>query len=79
MRIKRIYVDGFGIFNDFEINDISSGLSVIKGDNESGKSTLFNLICQVLFGFKRKTHPEYYPPLRGGSHGGRLTIVDEKG
>jgi uncharacterized protein YhaN len=80
MRLKSLYIDGFGIFHDFEWSPIPPGLSLIVGRNESGKTTLYHFIRQILFGLAtRKSDPGRYPPLKGGAHGGRAVILDESG
>ncbi len=63
MRIKEIGTNGFGRLRSFESGNIDSNMVVIYGRNEAGKSTLFNLICTLLYGFSpasRDKNP-YYP------------------
>ncbi|MBN2246227.1 MAG: AAA family ATPase [Candidatus Aminicenantes bacterium] len=80
MWIKEIHIDGFGIFKDLDIKDLSSGLNVFSGMNESGKSTLLEFIRRMLFGFPdRRTHRNPYPALSGGRHGGRLILQSNSG
>ena len=43
MYIEKLLLKNFGKFNNFEI-DLGTGLNVICGKNESGKSTLFSFI-----------------------------------
>src|SRR5438874_2619960 len=80
MRIEGWQIDGFGIFRDFEVRGLSSGLTVFLGPNEAGKSTLLGFLRAMLFGFpaKRKHSPQY-PPQRGGRHGGRLLLCTDHG
>jgi len=82
MKIKRIYIDGFGIFHDVDIKTFKDGIVVFYGLNESGKSTLVAFIKAILFGFERKkefslTHR--YEPVNGGRHGGLIEIEDFDG
>ena len=73
MQIREIHIDGFGIFADKHITGLTSGINVIYGPNEFGKTTLLDFIRRVLFGFPHKsasTNP--YPPVYGGTHRGRL-------
>ncbi len=80
MKISSFHVDGFGAFADFGADDIDTGLVVLLGPNEAGKSTLFDFLTGVLFGFPtRKDNPRFRPPVRGGRHGGRLTVLDDNG
>ncbi|WP_094228149.1 AAA family ATPase [Methanolobus psychrotolerans] len=75
MRITDLNIDGFGKFNDFPIQDLGEGLTVLYGKNEAGKSTLLSFIRRMFFDFpnKRSNHNQY-PPFNGGLHGGRLLI-----
>jgi uncharacterized protein YhaN len=75
MWIKGIKIDGFGIFKDFEIDNLSPGLNIIYGYNENGKTTLKNFISSVIFGFKdRKNIVKRYEPVNGGTHGGKIVF-----
>ncbi len=78
MRIEAIHIDGFGVFHDACLRDLSPRLTVFHGPNESGKSTLLAFLRFVFFGFpdKRKK-ANRYPPLRAGSaHGGSVVLAD---
>lgn len=77
MIFRRIHVDGFGIWHDLTLEQLSSGLNVFLAPNEGGKSTLMAFVRAVLFGFKRRNDPQRYVPLRGGSHGGFIDITTE--
>ena len=48
MKIKEIYIEGFGHFHDYAIRDLSPGITIIKGPNEAGKSTLLAFIRRML-------------------------------
>lgn len=63
MRIKRISLGGFGKFQDFNL-DLNSGVSIIAGLNEAGKTTMVEAITSVLFGFSgpRKELFSLYAP-----------------
>ncbi len=75
MWIERWHVDGFGMWHDVRVEDLPPGLTVIEGPNESGKSTLLAFFRAVLFGFpERRGTYNRYEPLRGGRHGGSLTL-----
>ncbi|SER74085.1 ATP-binding protein [Salipaludibacillus aurantiacus] len=60
MQIKKIKIYGFGKWVDCEW-DFPSGMSVIYGDNESGKSTLMAFIYALFFGFPPKREGQYHP------------------
>ena len=64
MQFNEIHIDGFGIFNDQHITGLSSGVNVVYGPNEFGKSTLLAFIRQMLFGFPSPTSAKAYPACR---------------
>lgn len=73
MQLREIHIDGFGTFCNKHVTGLSSGINVIHGPNEAGKSTLLAFIRRILFGFPRKsTESNPYPLLKGGAYGGRL-------
>ena len=78
MRLKKLYLDGFGHFYKRAIDGISDNVTVFYGPNEAGKSTLLAFIRGVLFGFPHNVSSRY-PPLSGGRHGGRITISNSVG
>ena len=80
VRISGWHINGFGMFADYRLDDLSPGLTVLHGPNEAGKSTLVNYILSILFGFAdgRSKGPRY-EPLVGGNHGGKLFLEDGEG
>ncbi|MGA1795745.1 MAG: ATP-binding protein [bacterium] len=80
MQIREVYIDGFGVFSDLQVTGFASGINVVFGENEFGKSTLLEFIRRVLFGFPRSSASiNPYPPLRGGAYGGRLVCECDDG
>ncbi len=77
MIFRRVHVNGFGIWRDLGLDELSPGLNVFLAPNEGGKSTLMAFVRAVLFGFKRRRDPQRYEPLRGGQHGGFLDVTTE--
>ncbi|MBM7615945.1 ATP-binding protein [Alkaliphilus hydrothermalis] len=60
MKIKKLEIIDFGKFSDTTLNSLDQGMVVIYGKNEAGKTTLFNLINSLIFGFspaKSENHP----------------------
>ena len=49
MEIEGWAIDAFGALSDAEHRGVNSGLSVIYGPNEAGKSTLRHFVLGVLF------------------------------
>jgi uncharacterized protein YhaN len=71
--IETLRLDGFGRFGGVEIK-LNSGLTVLFGSNEAGKSTLAAFVKGVLFGFgKRGAVGRYQPP--HGAHGGEVEFT----
>jgi exonuclease SbcC len=52
MRIKRVHIGAFGPFTDKTL-DLGPGMTVIVGDNESGKTTWHSAIYAALCGMRR--------------------------
>lgn len=80
MRICDLHIEDFGRFTDWHCGPFERRVTLFRGENEAGKSTLLEFIRRLLFGFpdgRSSSNP--YPPLAGGNHGGRLTLVDEAG
>ncbi|HET9417312.1 MAG TPA: AAA family ATPase [Candidatus Limnocylindria bacterium] len=79
MRIERIDVDGFGRIANASW-ELPPGLTVFRGENEAGKSTLMNAVRALLFGFDSTRNGRvWYPAVAGGKRGGRLVLVDRDG
>jgi uncharacterized protein YhaN len=70
VRIDEIAVDGFGRLRGDRLEP-AAGLTLIRGANEAGKSTLLAFIRAILFGFETRA----YPALAGGQRGGWLKIT----
>lgn len=89
MRIDRLDLIAFGPFTDKPLNlsDGDSGLHLIYGDNEAGKSTLLRALTALLFGIPAHTNEDYLhlkSQLRIGgklrlSGGEELEFVRKKG
>ena len=74
MKIKDIHIDGFGVWADRTWGDLSPGVNVFYGPNETGKSTLMAFVRAMLFGFDKRGSSRRYEPLKGGVHGGWLDL-----
>lgn len=78
MRLTRIEARSFGALRDCTLDGLGDGLTIVRGPNESGKSTYMALVRQVLYGYPGKRDPEYrYRPSAGRE--GRLVFADEAG
>ncbi len=76
MRIDGWEIDAFGPLSDWTQHGLADhGVVVIAGDNETGKSALFEFLTTALFGFAPATadnHP--YRPWNGSFPGGALLL-----
>ncbi len=84
MKIKELNIIQFGKFKDKVIR-LSEGLNIVRGDNESGKSTLLAFIKFALYGVGRKNpnvavgERERAVSWNTGLAAGSLTVEDEEG
>ncbi len=80
MEIREIQIDGFGVFSAKKLKGVSSGLNIIYGPNEFGKTTLLEFIRCMLFGFPKKSQKvNQYAPVNGGRLGGILKCILDSG
>ncbi|MEA3238255.1 MAG: AAA family ATPase [Candidatus Bipolaricaulota bacterium] len=61
MRIERLEIGAYGYLVDRSIPNLSEGLVVVHGLNETGKSTLFSLLTTLLYGFDPVSNFPYHP------------------
>lgn len=77
MKIREIGAKAFGRLENFKSGQLDSDMVVVYGRNEAGKSTVFNLICTLLYGFSPATYDKNpYSPWKGGpiSCEGRIQV-----
>lgn len=55
MKIQNIHIDGFGKFENRDI-DFSDGINIVYGSNEAGKTTIHNFLEAMLYGAEKKGH-----------------------
>ena len=79
MRLEELHLDGFGHFHQRTFTLADGPVTVFCGPNEAGKTTLLAFIRTILFGFPRQRRNAHYPPLAGGSHGGRIRLSGDDG
>lgn len=74
MKIVEVHINGFGQLHQLRLS-LQAPLVVVYGHNEAGKSTLFQFIHTMLFGFSKKNDRQrFQAPVMGGSHGGSLIL-----
>ena len=80
MRIKKIFINGFGSYHEKALN-LNKSITVFKGSNEAGKTTIMQFVRTVFFGFQKpsKSQPknEWFVPVAGGRHGGYIEIEND--
>lgn len=74
MRITKLRVDGFGVWNGLSVDRIEGELTLFYGRNEAGKTTLMQFIRSILYGFTEERASRYLPPVYGGNPGGELEV-----
>ena len=82
MELKRAKIENFGKLSHREI-EFRSGINLVSGANEAGKSTLYGFLKAMLFGLERgrgraannDDFTRYEPWEASGSYAGRLEFV----
>jgi len=79
MRLSRIDAVRFGRLQDRSLDGLQTGLNVVLGPNEAGKTSFTDLVRHVLYGFTTRamSEPGYHSD--GGTRHGRLVFADETG
>ncbi|MBM7623795.1 AAA family ATPase [Sporohalobacter salinus] len=54
MKIERLDINDFGIISNQTLKDINSGIVVIGGLNRAGKTTMFQILRHLGYGFSKK-------------------------
>ena len=67
MKILSVYIEEFGGIRDRHM-EFGSGLNIIEGENESGKSTIWLFIKFMLYGLPRRTHEDWVRSVNRSSH-----------
>ena len=77
MIIKKANIKGFGKFIEKEV-ELSSGLNVVYGGNESGKTSMHAFLFAMLFGSGKRT-TDRYKPWNNRAYGGTITYSLDNG
>ena len=84
MKLQRIHINNFGKLNNLTLS-FGSGIHVISGANESGKTTLHAFLKAMLFGIERRRGRSarndpynHYNPWNGGNYGGVLELEKDE-
>ncbi|MYL51150.1 AAA family ATPase [Halobacillus litoralis] len=76
MKILHLSIFGFGKWKEHALDLTDPSPHLIVGENEAGKSTLYEFILFILFGLPPKQRVSFIPKT-GGSMGGRLVLLTE--
>lgn len=84
MKINSLYLTHFGCFHQKRM-ELQSGINVIYGENEAGKSTIHHFIGAMLFGVerlrgkgsKKDEYSRYQPWEQGKNYEGSMEITHE--
>ena len=78
MIIRKLHIENFGQFHDFTL-ELSPGLDRLKRENEFGKTTIFEFVRRVLWGYpdghQSKQINRYPARFNDGEYGGFLEVV----
>ena len=85
MRIKKLHLQDFGQFHDKDIS-LGSGINVLYGASETGKTTIKNFIVDMLYGIDKEqatgtdiNHYEKTKPIGGTGFSGSMEVDVEGG
>lgn len=77
MKLRQLKIDGFGKFNN-QVFDVYSENQLFFGENEAGKSTVYQFIRTILFGFPKKREIlRDFTPVNGAIYGGKVIFEDK--
>jgi uncharacterized protein YhaN len=78
MFLREVEAVRYGELVEVGLGSFGTGLNVVVGRNEAGKSTFTSLIRHVLFGFPRgRTTERLFQPTSGDQRVGRLVFSDD--
>ncbi|MCA9233886.1 MAG: AAA family ATPase [Planctomycetales bacterium] len=76
MKLTDLDIDGFGVWHDLKLANLSPRVTAFYGANEAGKTTVMQFIRTVLYGVTPERRKRYLPPLDGGRPGGTLGVIE---
>lgn len=74
MKIEHLTIYGFGKWKDYSLDLSDHHPHLIVGNNEAGKSTIYQFLLFMLFGLPPKQR-QFFVPKIGGVMGGRLVLL----
>ncbi len=79
MKLRRIYVNGFGQLAETGIETLEDGLVLLEGPNGAGKSTFLEFVTSLLFGYPVGRGSNKYSECVGGLRGGYALLETDAG
>ncbi|MDD5727497.1 MAG: AAA family ATPase [Victivallales bacterium] len=80
MIIKNIHIDNYGKYSGRGFSGFTSGVNVLYGPNEHGKTTLLEFVRRMFFGFPPGTYKKNrFAPVNDALPGGRLICSSDSG
>ena len=84
LKINSIKINGFGKIENKEIA-LKNGINIIKGENETGKTTILKFISSMLYGISKNKNGkeisdyEKYKPWKGQEYSGKINYELDNG
>lgn len=79
MKISDVQIDGFGVWEDLSVSDLTDRMTLFFGRNEAGKTTLMQFVRTVFYGFSPDRRQRYLPPVATKLAGGSLYVAGSHG
>lgn len=79
MKISEIRIENFGKFHNFAYKFNGSGIEILNGENEFGKTTLMTFVQRILYGFPDKRKAENMYESNAEPYGGSLLCIADDG
>jgi len=74
VKLTEIEIERFGVWQDVSLPLSNSGLNVVYGPNEAGKSTMMRFIRSILYGFRRFGSENVGATAAGANWAGALSV-----
>ncbi|MDO4571441.1 MAG: AAA family ATPase [Planctomycetia bacterium] len=78
MILKELNIDHFGRWNNLRLKNLSEGVNLFYGPNETGKTTLMQFVRSVFYGFN-PARLAYVSPTEPARTGGQLVVSTPQG
>lgn len=80
MKIEELDIKGFGTLINRKFSFPRTGVTILTGKNEAGKTTFLEFVRRMLFGFPTgRVASKEYEPITGLVKGGELSVIFQDG